>query len=124
VYVLFAPSGPLYTGKYDISWTVAINAPDPDDSGLWNSKYMPPHGGNTSHLNDPIVDRASSQALLTFDHAARKKLYQQEEERIHQLVPSVFFYWENEYTAVNSDMKNLKPAAFVQDTWNAWDWQI
>ncbi len=124
VNVLFAPTGPLYTGKYDISWTVSINAPDPDNSGLWNSKYAPPHGGNTSHLSDPIVDRTSTQALLTFDHAVRKKLYQQEEERIHQLVPSVFFYWENEYTAANSDMKNLKPAAFVQDTWNAWDWQI
>ncbi len=124
VNVLFAPTGPLYTGKYDISWTVSINAPDPENSGLWNSKYMPPHGGNTSHLNDPIVDRTSIQASLTYDHAVRKKLYQQEEERIHQLVPSVFFYWENEYTAVNSDMKNLKPAAFVQDTWNAWDWQI
>jgi peptide/nickel transport system substrate-binding protein len=124
VNVLFAPTGPLYSGKYDISWTVAINAPDPDNSGLWNSKYIPPHGGNTSYLNDPIVDRASTRALLTYDHAARKKLYQQEEERIHQLVPSIFFYWENEYTAVNSDMKNLKPAAFVQDTWNAWDWQI
>jgi peptide/nickel transport system substrate-binding protein len=124
VNVLFAPTGPLYTGKYDISWTVSINAPDPDNSGLWNSKYVPPHGGNTSHLSDPIVDRTSTQALLTYDHAVRKKLYQQEEERIHQLVPSVFFYWENEYTAVNSDMKNLKPAAFVQDTWNAWDWQI
>jgi len=124
VNVLFAPSGPLYTGKYDISWTVEINAPDPDNSGLWNSKYVPPHGGDTSHLSDPIVDRTSMQALLTYDHATRKRLYQQEEERIHQLVPSIFFYWENEYTAVNSDMKNLKPAAFVQDTWNAWDWQI
>jgi len=124
VNVLFAPSGPLYTGKYDISWTVAINAPDPDNSGLWNSKYTPPHGGNTSWLSDPIVDRTSLQALLTYDHATRKRLYQQEEERIHQLVPSVFFYWENEYTAVNSDMKNLRPAAFVQDTWNAWEWQI
>jgi len=124
VNVLFAPSGPLYSGKYDISWTVAINAPDPDNSGLWNSKYVPPHGGDTSHLSDPIVDRTSLQALLTYDHAARKRLYQQQEERIHQLVPSIFFYWENEYTAVNSDMKNLRPAAFVQDTWNAWDWQI
>jgi peptide/nickel transport system substrate-binding protein len=124
VNVLFAPSGPLYSGKYDISWTVAINAPDPDNSGLWNSKYVPPHGGNTSHLSDPIIDRTSLQALLTYDHAARKRLYQQEEERVHQLVPAIFFYWENEYTAVNSDMKNLRPAAFVQDTWNAWDWQI
>lgn len=124
VSLLFAQNGPIYTGKYDIEWSVEINAPDPDNSGLWNGKYVPPHGGNTVLLNDPLVNRTSEQALLTFDHAVRKRLYQQEEERIHELVPSIFFYWENEYTAVNSDMKNLRPAAFVQDTWNAWDWRI
>lgn len=124
VSLLFAQDGPIYTGKYDIEWSVEINAPDPDNSGLWNGKYIPPHGGNTVWMNDPIVNRASEQALLTYDHAARKRFYQQEEERIHELVPSIFFYWENEYTAVNNDMKNLRPAAFVQDTWNAWDWQM
>lgn len=124
VSLLFAQDGPIYTGKYDMEWTVEINAPDPDNSGLWAGKYMPPHGGNTVFLNDPIVNRTSAEALLTFDHAKRKALYQQEEERIHQLVPSIFFYWENEYTGANSDLKNLKPAAFVQDTWNCWEWSI
>lgn len=122
--LLFARDGPLYKGNYDLEWSVATNAPDPDNTGSWNSKYIPPNGGNTAWLKDPIVDRTSSQALLTYDHAKRKALYQQEEEEIHKVVPAVFFYWENSYTAMNSDLKNYKPAAFIADMWNCWEWQI
>ena len=124
VSLLFAQDGPLYSGKYDLEWTIETNGPDPDNTGLWNSAYIPPHGANTSWLRDPIVDRASDAALRTFDRARRKALYQQEEERIHDLVPAVFFYWDDSYTAVNSDLKGYKPAAFIADMWNCWEWRI
>ncbi len=122
--LLFAQDGPLYTGKYDLEWSVATNAPDPDNSGSWNSKYIPPNGGNTAWLKDRIIDQTSAAALLTYDHAKRKALYQREEEEIHKVVPAVFFYWENSYTAVNSDLKNYKPAAYIADMWNCWEWTI
>lgn len=124
VNVLFDRAGPLYTGKYDLEWSVNTNGPDPDNACLWATDCIPPHGSNTSWLSDPMVDRTAHAATLTFDIAQRKRLYQQEEERIHALVPAVFFYWENEYNAINSDAKNIIPAAFVQDTWNSWAWQI
>jgi peptide/nickel transport system substrate-binding protein len=122
--LLFAQDGPLYTGKYDLEWSVATNAPDPDNSGSWNSKYIPPHGGNTAWLKDPVVDQTSDAALLTYDQAKRKALYQREEEAIHKDVPAVFFYWENAYTAVNTDIKGYKPAAYIADMWNCWEWSI
>ncbi|HET9029509.1 MAG TPA: peptide ABC transporter substrate-binding protein [Candidatus Aquilonibacter sp.] len=122
--LMFAQNGPLYTGKYDLEWSIDTNGPDPDNAGLWNSAFIPPHGANTSWLADPIVDRLSSEAASTFDQAKRKALYQREEERIRQVVPAVFFYWETQYYAVNSDFKGFKPAAFLADTWNAWEWQI
>ena len=124
VSLLFDRAGPLYSGKYDLEWSVSTNGPDPDNACLWATDCIPPHGGNTSWLSDPVVDRTSHQATVTFDRAKRKALYQKEEERIHALVPAVFFYWENEYNAINSDAKNIKPAAFIQDTWNAWEWEI
>ena len=124
VSLLFAQNGPIYTGQSDLEWSVEINAPDPDNTGAWNGKYIPPHGSNTVYLNDPIVNQTSEDALRTFDRAKRKALYQREEERIHELVPQMAFYWENNYVATNSDLKNFKPAAFVQDTWNAWEWEI
>ena len=124
VSLLFAQDGPLYTGNYDLEWSVDINAPDPDNAGLWNSRYIPPHGANTSWLRDSVVDATSDAALRTFDRAKRKALYQREETRIHQLVPAVFLYWENSYTAVNSDVRNYVPAAFVADMWNCWQWRV
>jgi ABC-type transport system substrate-binding protein len=122
--LLFAQDGPIYSGKYDLEWSVSTNAPDPDNSGSWNSKYIPPHGGNTAWLKDPVVDQTSEAALRTYDRAKRKALYQREEEAIHKDVPAVFFYWENAYTATNTDIKNYKPAAFIADMWNCWEWSI
>ncbi len=124
VNLLFAQNGPLYTGNYDMEWTVATNGPDPDNSGNWAAKFIPPGGANTSWLRDPLISKLALDAGATFDQAKRKVLYQQEEERIHAVVPAVFFYWENAYTAVNSDVKNYKPASFILDSWNSWEWDI
>jgi peptide/nickel transport system substrate-binding protein len=122
--LLFAQNGPLYQGKYDLEWSIETNGPDPDNRGLWGGKYIPPNGANTVWLNDPIVNRTADEAITTFDFGQRKAIYQKEEERLHELVPCQFFYWENEYSAANSDLKNFRPAAFIQDTWNSWEWQI
>lgn len=121
---LFATDGPLYTGKYDLEWSIETNGPDPDNSGDWNGAFIPPRGANTSWLNDPIVNATSQAAASTFDVAARKRLYQVEEERIRELMPAVFFSWRNNYTAMNADLKNYVPAAFIADSWNAWRWSI
>lgn len=122
--VMFAQSGPLYTGHYDLEWSIATNGADPDNEGNWSSKFIPPHGGNTSWLSDPLVDKLSHDAILTYDRPARKALYQREEERLHELVPSVFVYWSNQYNAWNSDLKNYKPAPFIAYDWNSWEWEI
>jgi peptide/nickel transport system substrate-binding protein len=122
--LLFAQNGPLYGGKYDLEWSVETNGADPDNSGSWNAAFIPPNGANTSWLNDPIVNETSAAAAATFDQAKRKVLYQREEERLRELVPAVFFAWSTNYTAANTDVKNYVPAAFIADTWNAWEWQI
>lgn len=121
---LFAMDGPIYTGKYDLEWSIETNGPDPDNIASWNGAFIPPRGANTSWLNDPIVNATSAAAANTFDEAARKRLYQREEMRIRELVPAVFFTWRMNYTAINDDVKNYIPAAFIADTWNAWQWQI
>lgn len=121
---LFAMDGPLYSGKYDLEWSIETNGPDPENSGSWNGAFIPPRGANTSWLDDPIVNATSEAAASTFDVAARKRLYQLEEERIRELVPAVFFSWRRNYTATNADLKNYIPAAFIGDSWNSWQWSI
>lgn len=121
---MFAQGGPLYGGTYDLEWSQAYNGSDPDDSGSWNSHFIPPSGADTSWLNDPVVDESSSAAASTFDQAKRKALYQREAARIRDLDPAVFAFWHENYYAFNTDVKNYEPAAFIADEWNAWQWQI
>jgi peptide/nickel transport system substrate-binding protein len=121
---MFAPDGPLYTGTYDLEWSIDTNGPDPDNTASWNSAYIPPHGANTSWLRDAEVDRLSIAAQQTYERSERRRLYQQEEARLRELVPAVFFYWETSYYGVNTNLRGFKPAAFLTDTWNAWEWQI
>ncbi|HEV7180046.1 MAG TPA: peptide ABC transporter substrate-binding protein, partial [Candidatus Baltobacteraceae bacterium] len=58
--LMFAQNGPLYSGKYNLEWSIDTNGPDPDNAGSWNSAFIPPRGANTSWLRDPIVDATSA----------------------------------------------------------------
>ncbi|MDQ6929365.1 MAG: peptide ABC transporter substrate-binding protein [Candidatus Eremiobacteraeota bacterium] len=122
--LMFAQTGPLYSGRYDMEWSIDTNGADPDNEGNWSGKYIPPKGANTAWLNDPQINQLSHAANLTYDRARRKALYQKEEERIHELVPAVFVYWENQNNAWNSDVKNYRPAPFIANNWNSWQWEI
>jgi peptide/nickel transport system substrate-binding protein len=122
--VLFAQDGPLYTGKYDLEWSIDTNAPDPDNQGSWSGDFVPPAGANTSFLRDPTITQTSDAAIRTFDRARRKALYQREEQRIHDLVPVVFLYWETRVIAYNTDLRGYRPAEYITDDWNSWEWSI
>jgi peptide/nickel transport system substrate-binding protein len=122
---LFAQNGPLYSGTYDLSWSIDTNGPEVDNAGNWSGNYIPPRGANTSFLNDPIITQTSEGALLTFDRARRKALYQREEERIHELVPAIFLYWEVNYVGYNSDLRHYVPAQYdMAGAWNSYEWEI
>jgi len=122
--LLFAQDGPLYTGHYDLEWSIDTNGPDPDNSGNWSANYIPPRGANTSFLRDGVITQTSEAALRTFDRARRKALYQREEQRIHELIPAVFLYWEVRLSAYNDDLHGYRPAEYITDNWNAWQWSI
>jgi peptide/nickel transport system substrate-binding protein len=122
--LLFAREGPIYRGTYDTEFTIETNGPDPDNEPMWAGAFIPPHGTNTSWFDDPIVNRLSHAAATTYDRARRRALYAQEEARIHELVPAVFFYWQNSYSGVNADLRNWKPATYISSFWNCWEWSI
>ncbi len=122
--LLFAQTGPIYTGRYDSEFTIETQGPDPDNEALWSGKMIPPHGPNASWLNDPLLTQLSHDANLTMDRAQRRALYQRQAERIDALTPAVYLYWQNSFTAVNSDLKNWKPASYISDFWNCWEWTI
>jgi len=122
--LLFAQTGPIYSGKFDSEFTIETDAPDPDNEGLWSGKFIPPHGSNTSWLNDPVLTQTSHDANLTFDRAKRRALYQREAERVRELTPAVFLYWQNSFSRSTPTCTNWKPASYISDFWNCWEWTI
>ena len=124
VNLLFARNGPLYSGRYDTSWSTDTAGPDPDNEGSWSGKFIPPRGANTSWIDDPVLNATSAAQLRTFDPRKRKAIVQKEEQRIHELVPAIFLYWEISYSAYNDDLKNYKPAEYIANSWNSWEWTI
>lgn len=122
--VLFAQNGPLYGGTYDLEWSIDTNGPDPDNQGNWSGDFVPPKGANTSFLRDAVITQTSDAALRTFDRATRKALYQREEARIHELVPVVFFYWQTQVAAYDDDLHGYRPAEYITDNWNSYEWTI
>ncbi len=122
--LLFAQDGPLYSGRYDLEWSIDTNGPDPDNAGNWSADFIPPHGANTSFLRDAKITADADAAIRTFDHAKRKALYQREETRIHELVPAVFLYWETAVAAYDDDLQGYRPAEYITDNWNSWEWSI
>jgi peptide/nickel transport system substrate-binding protein len=122
--VLFAQNGPLYGGRFDLEWSIDTNGPDPDNQGNWSADFIPPRGANTTFLRDPAITALSDAAIRTFDRSKRKTLYQREEERMHALVPAVFFYWETAIAAYNDDLRGYRPAEYITDNWNSWEWSI
>ncbi len=122
--LLFAQNGPLYTGRYDLEWSIDTNAPDPDNQGNWSADFIPPRGANTSFLRDAEITELSDAALRTFDRAKRKALYQREETRIHELVPAVFLYWETAVAAYDDELQGYRPAEYITDNWNSWEWKL
>src|ERR1700690_1169328 len=83
--LLFAQTGPIYSGRFDSEFTIETQGPDPDNEGNWSGKMIPPHGANASRLDDPLLRQVSHDANLTFDRAKRKALYQRQADRIHAL---------------------------------------
>ncbi len=122
--VLFAEGGPLYGGRYDMSWIVNTEAVDPDNLAVWGCAYFPPHGANTDFYCNPAVDRYLQAAETTYDQRQRRADYTAAWRIMLHDVPSDILYWEQNVLAGNSDLHNVKAAPVITDFWNAWEWSI
>ena len=121
---LFAEHGPLYSGRYQLAWAVDTRGPDPDNADDWMSSAQPPHGGNTVFLSDKLVDQTAAAAKTAIDPAVRRMLYQQEEERLHQLAPSFIFTWQRATVAMTPHLYGVRPVPFYSNFWNSWQWRL
>ncbi len=122
--VLFAEHGPIYGGTYDMAWIVDTDGVDPDNLADWGCQWFPLQGANTTFYCNHTVDRYLEDAQLTYDRARRKSYYQDAWAIMLDEVPALMIYWDKNVSATNTDLHNFRPAPFITDFWNAWQWEI
>ena len=85
-----------------IRWT---QRPDPD--GLFTYLFYSKSGANTSHYNNPEVDRLLEQARGLHDQAQRLPLYHRAQELIVHDLPYIPLFFSIEYAAMRSEVRNF-----------------
>jgi peptide/nickel transport system substrate-binding protein len=87
--------GDIKKGKfqlYSLTW-VGIKTPD-IFRYVFHSQSLPPSGANRGRLNDSVVDEMIEQAEKEPELKEQAKLYQQLQQKLHELLPYVSLWYE------------------------------
>jgi peptide/nickel transport system substrate-binding protein len=112
------------------SW---FNGNDPDDLAYWHSSQIPdsPTGSGYNAIAyfhefnfQEEIDKLTEQAAAETDQEARKELYWQIQELLHEQVPVIFISWGKIFPAVRDNIGGFWPSAFNRMLWNVQDWYL
>ncbi|HEX3549667.1 MAG TPA: peptide ABC transporter substrate-binding protein [Candidatus Elarobacter sp.] len=120
----YQSGGILQAGKFDLDFASWLNGVDPDDSTTLTCAAIPPNGQNIYRFCDPALDADERVALTHYDHATRKKAYDDIQRRIVDKLPFLTMWFNRRFDIVSVDMKNYKPAHAVTTFWNTWEYDI
>jgi peptide/nickel transport system substrate-binding protein len=119
----YSAGGIYQAGKFDLAWYTMTLGVDPDSSGRFMCRAIPPHGQNYSRYCSKEMDAAQTAGLTTFDQTARKKAYTKSQQLLARDVPIVFVFWPKNVDAYDPRLHNFAPNP-VTPTWNAHEWSF
>ena len=125
LFATYGANGTFARGRFDIglyAWSYTI--PEPDDTQTLGPDQVPPAGQNYTFCKDALIGQYQREARTSYDRAVRRAALVKLQHREYEVVPRHTIVWRANIDAVNSDMKNFKPAPAVSDFWNAWEWDI
>jgi peptide/nickel transport system substrate-binding protein len=125
LFATYGADGTFARGRYDIglyAWSYTI--PEPDDTQTLGPDQVPPAGQNYTYCKDALIGQYQREARTSYDRVVRRAALVKLQHREYEFVPRHTIVWRANIDAVNSDMKNFKPAPAVSDFWNAWEWDI
>jgi peptide/nickel transport system substrate-binding protein len=106
--------------------------PDPDDSFLWNSKWIPssPTGAG-ANLNayfhkfafQQQIDDLTNAGLTTVDPSRRRAIYFKLQNLLADEVPSIFLYWVPKLMVLPKDLHGFVASSFSGPLWNVATWR-
>jgi peptide/nickel transport system substrate-binding protein len=122
--IFAAPSGPIYSGTYDIAYYSNTVNWDPDVSNFLDCDRWYPRGQNIFRFCDPRLDALERAGLRSEDPAVRAPIYRAASRLIWSDVPYVPVYDARRLIVASSDLQNYRPNMTSTPWWNAWQWDI
>jgi ABC-type transport system substrate-binding protein len=124
LYATLDAGGIEQSGTFDAVLENWENGTDPDDSILLMCSMAPPAGWNIYHFCSPALDAAENTALSTYDRALRAAAYARIQRIVATQLPFVVLWYQEQLDAINTDLRNYRPAHAVTPFWNVWDWSV
>ncbi len=124
--LVFAPAsqgGVLPSGNYDAYISGWIGGADPDNASNFTCAAISPAGQNSMRYCSRTLDAAESEALGTYDLAARKRAYAEIERILSEDLPMIFLYWPKGRFGMNRALRGFATNG-VTVTWNAYAWSL
>ncbi len=121
IFAGYGAGGVFQNGNFDLAYYGMSLGIDPDSSGRFMCRSIPPGGQNYSRYCSSAVDAAESAGLATFDLAARSRAYATVQRRLLADVPIAFLWYSKRIEAFNDDLRGFRPSS-VTATWNAYQW--
>jgi peptide/nickel transport system substrate-binding protein len=117
-------NGILQGGHYDVAGFSWYAAADPDDSAIYSSENMAPHGQNAMFWDNPVATAAMDDALSTVDQARRKRDYIVVQQQLTKDVPTIIVSFSRVPFVYNSDLKGFDPSPVISAFWDPWNYSI
>ncbi len=130
---LYAPdyfTSVLQQRNFDMALYGYVWGPDPDDTNLWNSRFIPSSannytGRNYSGWRNAEIDSLTVTAARTFDPEQRKQMYFRIQELIAGELPCIPLFFRANIDVVKNRVVNFQPSPIpAGNLWNAWEWGI
>jgi peptide/nickel transport system substrate-binding protein len=121
---LFAVSGPLTAGDYDVSYYAFQREADPDDIDTIGPFSVPPRGRNWTRFADAELGRLQLRGLSALDTAERRRIYDRIQELLVANDPFDTIYWVPSIIGHNADLRGLQPIPGATIFWNVTEWRF
>jgi peptide/nickel transport system substrate-binding protein len=123
LFAMATNGGIIQSGRYDVALFAYFDRnADPDDINTIGPGKIPPGGSNFSFYRNPEVGRLQEAALVTYDVAARKRLYDRIQKILIADVPEYTLNWMAEIDITADRLHGFRPVPVGSDFWNAAEW--
>ncbi len=121
---IFSPTGPLYSGKYDLAVYSTTLQWDPDVHVYIGCDQAYPKGDNILGYCNPALDALEHAGLQTNDPRQRVAIYRQASRIMWDTVSYLPLYELRRLIVRSSDLQAFSTNSSATPWWNAWQWDI